>query len=231
MLIVPYNVDVGMERVPFTNWIIIGITVLVTIYDWGYTTGPYEIEHPVSSLALQPNRFEASQLFTHMLVHGGFWHLFGNMIFLFCFGNAINAKLGHIQYAAAYVFFGVLSGLAWLVAGNVMPVLGASGAIMGVVGAFFILYPKNDVSVWWLFWFLWLVRTGTFQVTSFWLILFYVGFDFLHFVTGAAGGVAYICHLAGAVAGAALAIVLIRSRVIQSTRYERNLLEMMSEKA
>ena len=117
------------------------------------------------------------------------------MIFLFCFGNAVNAKLGQGLFLAAYFLLGALDGVAWLLLGNGMPVVGASGAIMGIVGIFLVLFPRNDVNV--LYWFGG-AYGGSFSIAAIFLILFYMTCDLIGTLTGGGGGVAYICHLAGA---------------------------------
>src|SRR5262249_26212016 len=97
--------------------------------------------------ALDPKNFRPQNLITHAFVHGGFLHLLGKLIFLFAFGNAINAKLGHVVYLACYFFFAILAGLGWMLLGNGVPVVGASGAIMGIAGMFFVLYPFNELAI------------------------------------------------------------------------------------
>lgn len=103
-------------------------------------TGPYT--HP---LALHPAAFRSWQLATHAGIHTGWIILLVNMLFLFCFGNAVNAKLGHIVFVLAYVAIAVVTGLIMLTAERPVPVLGSSGAIMGVLGIFLVLFPRNDV--------------------------------------------------------------------------------------
>ncbi|MHC4402869.1 MAG: rhomboid family intramembrane serine protease, partial [Planctomycetota bacterium] len=162
-MLFPFNVDVPMERVPIANWIVIGLTCLVSVAL--LMADPRHL--PDFAILKGGAEFSSLQLFGHLLTHGGTFHLFANMIFLFCFGNAVNAKLGHATFLVFYFGVGALSGGAWLVFGSGEPLVGASGAIMGVVGVFFVLYPRNDVSV--FYWFL--VVVGTFRCPSMGIIL------------------------------------------------------------
>ena len=129
MYFIPYNVDIAMPRLPLANWVIIGLTVVLStallIEDSPYLREPTEGERAMetlyrasgmqrqappsplfSLLVLQPGPdFRVTQLVGHLFAHYDFLHLAGNMIFLFCFGNAINAKFGHLFYLLFYLNF------------------------------------------------------------------------------------------------------------------------------
>jgi len=215
-----------MEGWPITNWLLIGATTVLSL---GFLV--QAVDPNVVYLILQRGeRFAPAQLVGHMFGHAGLEHLIGNMLFLFCFGNAVNAKLGHFKFVLAYLLLGIIAGLAWLALGDGRGALGASGAIMGVIGMYFVLYPRNNVSIFYCIWALTL-RVGSFSLSSYFVILLYVAFDlwgmFSEAQGFAGGGVAYISHLAGFVAGAMLAALLVMARVIESTEYEENLLEIL----
>jgi membrane associated rhomboid family serine protease len=173
-------------------------------------------------LAVDRDDFHVWQLVTHLFVHAGFWHLFGNLLFLFCFGNAIDAKLGHHWFLLLYFALGIFAGIAWRLLGPI-PAVGASGAIMGLTGVFLVLYPLNEVAVWDLWW----VRmTGdALRIPSWMFIATYMGLDLLGVMTRQAG-VGYIAHLAGEIAGFGAAVALVKGGLVRSSRGERNLLEM-----
>src|SRR5262249_49516641 len=148
----------------------------------------------------------------------------GNMIFLFVFGNAVNAKLGHFWFLGAYFLLGAFAGLGWLLLGKGLPMIGASGAIMGIVGMFLILFPRNEVRVfYWITWY-WM---GSFTIASGAVIGFYMVCDLLGTLFGGGGAIAYIAHLTGAAGGMALAIGLLSSRLIRSESYEENMLQLL----
>jgi len=161
---------------------------------------------------------------SYLFVHADIIHLIGNMIFLFVFGNAVNAKLGHGLFLASYILFGAVAGLGWLLLGDGRPVVGASGAIMGVVGVFLVLFPRNDIAIY--YWFGW-VAVGTFTISAVWVILFYFVCDLLGVLLAGGGAVAYVAHLGGALAGSAFSAALIGSGWLEPTAYEENLLQTL----
>jgi membrane associated rhomboid family serine protease len=177
---------------------------------------------------LRRDRFSVSQLFTYVFVHGGPLHLIGNMIFLFVFGNAINAKLGHWPFLGFYFILGAVAGAAWLVFDRAgYGLVGASGAIMGIVGVFLVLYPRNDVRVGYFFLFIRFLRIGVWEVSSYWIIIFYMLQDLVGtLLAGGGGGVAYTCHLVGAGCGIAATAALVRIGLVKSDLGEQNLLEI-----
>ncbi len=219
-MIVPYNVDVPMDRVPIANWILIGVTCLVSMMGWANED---MLEHWI---LWRGERFGVAQLVTHQLLHADPVHLFGNMIMLFVFGNAVNARLGHIVYVLAYVFCGVCAALLWLAVGEGSASLGASGAIMGVIGAFLVYYPRNDVSV-----FLWIFRAAAFQVSAYVIIAVYIFLDLFAFAAGSGDGVAHAAHLGGAAAGFGLGSAFVLSGWIKPGAGERSIFQMIKEGA
>jgi membrane associated rhomboid family serine protease len=174
--------------------------------------------------SLNPHRFAPHQLVTYLFVHGGVLHLLGNLLFLFCFGNAVNAKLGHLPFLALYFGCGAFAGLAWLLLGSGVPVIGASGAIMGITGAFLVLYPLNEISYYdeWSL----RLRGDAWRFASYWFILAYMTLDLIG-TLGRWGGVAYLCHLAGESLGFGVTAGLVLAGVVRSGRGETNLLEAM----
>jgi membrane associated rhomboid family serine protease len=184
-------------------------------------------ESPVTRYALFPNRedFHLWQLITYQFVHGDFFHLLGNMLFLFCFGNAVNAKLGHALYLVLYLLLGAFAGLAYVVVSKDIPLIGASGAIAGITGVFLVLYPVNEIAVWT---FRSMLYTGdAWRFPSWVFILFFMAWDLFGTLRlSGESGVAYVCHLGGEVLGISVAIGLVMARVVHSDRHEKNLPEL-----
>ncbi len=175
-------------------------------------------------LALMPARPAPLQFLSYLFVHGDLMHLLGNMVFLFLFGNAVNAKLGHGLFLLCYLLFGAVAGLAFLLVGDARPVVGASRAVMGLMGLFLVLFPRNEVRV---FYWLGMIGWGVFYIATGWVIVFYLICDLGGAVFDAGGAVAYVAHLAGGVVGIGLGIDLVSSGWIQSTEYEENLLQVV----
>jgi membrane associated rhomboid family serine protease len=150
----------------------------------------------------------AFSLVSHMFLHGGWMHLIGNMWFLWIFGNNVEDSMGHLRFIVFYLLCGLAAaGLQILTdPSSAIPMVGASGAIGGVMGAYVVLYPRVNVHM--LFWFGFYVTT--FAVPAIWML----GYWFLLQMLGglgslgaSGGGVAFWAHIGGFVAGALLVLV------------------------
>lgn len=238
VLIIPWRVDVPQDRWPVTNWLIIGVNIalfagIMTLLILGHSTEQRSDEE-VSEIAqlIKPYVFDGitlKGLFGHMWLHGGILHLAGNMLFLWIFGNAVCAKIGNMRYLSLYVFLGLIAAFAHLIfRGGAM--IGASGAIMGVVGMYLVFFPENDITCYfiWILFFRPIIRE--FTLSSYWMILFWIAFD-IWGATKAGGGVAYFAHLGGFATGIALAVLMLKMKWVQmAPRYEKSLLDMLSKK-
>jgi membrane associated rhomboid family serine protease len=144
-------------------------------------------------------------LFTHMFLHGSLSHVAGNMLFLWIFGDNVEDALGHGRYALFYVLCGIAAAFAQVAASphSTVPILGASGAIAGVLAAYGLLYPRapitiiNPIPFLWLFWGLFL------QVPAWFVILEFFGANLWNALqpSNPAGGVAFVAHVGGFIAG------------------------------
>jgi membrane associated rhomboid family serine protease len=176
---------------------------------------------------LQRNKFAAYQLVTALFQHADLVHLFGNMLFLFVFGNAIDAKLGHVRFLAAYLGIGALVNAAWLLLGHRQACLGASAAIMGLCGMFLVLYPRNGVRVFWEE-IAFIMRSWTGELPGWAVVLLYLAFDLWGALTDSMSGIGYVGHIAGAVLGAGLAVILLKAAWLAPDRGEQTLLQWLA---
>jgi membrane associated rhomboid family serine protease len=141
-------------------------------------------------------------MITSMFMHGGFGHLFGNMLFLWIFGDNIENRLGHTRYLLFYLVCGILASLSHVFASYFMgmdldtPSLGASGAISGIMGAYLILFPRRRVMVWIL---RAVVPVPAMVSLGIWILLQVV--SGLGMLGGQSDGVAYAAHIGGFLAG------------------------------
>jgi membrane associated rhomboid family serine protease len=197
------------ERTPFVTWALIAINVVVFLSYFPSIGGQ---EHLLMAFymdwALVPA--EASQglemhtIITSMFLHGGWMHIIGNMLFLYIFGDNLEDQLGHIGYLIFYLAGGVAAAFAQMAAdpGSTVPMVGASGAIAGVMGGYLMLFPRARVDLALIIFVIIKVIT-----VPAWLML---GLWFgLQLVNGAAmdaagGGVAYWAHAGGFIAGLVL---------------------------
>lgn len=139
-------------------------------------------------------------LLTCAFLHADFWHILGNMLFLVVFGRAVNGRMGHGLFLGVYLAAGAISSLAHIVfsgsSGGAL--LGASGAISGVMGLALAFFPRHEVRL--LIWFWRFVRVV--EVRAFWAILYWFGYDLVMVLwVGKGGGVAVMAHVAGYVTG------------------------------
>lgn len=215
-MLIPYNVDVPMQRWPVMNWIIMGVTIMLSL---ATLASPEDFQ---PWMLIGPGEyFTVAGLFGSLVTHLDIVHLLGNMMFLFVFGNSINAKIGHIPFLLCYAAIGVIEGVVWALLAN-GPALGASGAIMGIVGMFVVFYPRNEVSIG--YWFV--ARGGSFEVPGMVVVAAYFAFDLWGFVSGGEG-VAYLAHIAGMLAGFGIASGLVLAGLFPSESYEENLYEVL----
>lgn len=183
----------------------------------------FEIDHGVPG-TLHPHHFHFYQLLTSMLVHANLSHLIANMCFLFVFGNAINAKLGHGWYLLCFFAIGIVENLLWLLLGGGRSCLGASAAIMGIVGLFLVFYPRNDIKmVWWFYG----IQVDEYYISAFWIILLYVVLDLIGAIWFGNAGIGFVAHLVGAGIGFVLGIVGIKLSWIEPVYEEENLLQTL----
>ena len=139
---------------------------------------------------------------TSMFLHGGFWHLFGNMIYLWIFGDNVEDSMGHWRFALFYLLCGTVAGLthAAVESASQIPTIGASGAVSGVLGAYLMLHPRRGV---WLLVFFMPLRFPAWGVLGVW-----IGYQVINALTAgpAGGGVAWYAHIGGFAAGALLVV-------------------------
>jgi membrane associated rhomboid family serine protease len=138
-------------------------------------------------------------LFTSMFLHGGWMHLLGNMLFLWIFGDNVEDSMGHVRYLLFYLLCGLIAALVHALSdpGSEIPVVGASGAISGVLGAYLILHPRARLLV--LAMSVIPLRLPAFIVLGLWIVLQFAGL-------GGASDIAFLAHIGGFIAGAALIV-------------------------
>jgi membrane associated rhomboid family serine protease len=161
----------------------------------------------------EPQQFRVWQLITTQFMHdpSGLWHIAFNMLFLWVFGAAVENRLGRIGFAAFYLVGGAVAALGHMIVSEV-PVIGASGAVAAVTGAFLALFPRSRIVL------LFLLGGAIISIPSLWFIGFYFCIDLLNqtvsLLGSARGGVAYMAHLAGYVYGFGVAFVLLATGVV-----------------
>lgn len=155
--------------------------------------------------------FRPQALITSLFLHGGWFHVGGNMLYLWIFGDNVEDRLGRFRFLFFYLMCGVAASFAHILANpaSTVPTIGASGAIAGVLGAYFLLYPRSRVlTLVPLGFYLQVIQLPAFLFLGFWFLMqFIVGAVSLG-ASGGGGGVAWWAHVGGFVAGAGLQFVL-----------------------
>lgn len=205
MSMLPLGDERPTRLTPYVNWLLIGGCVLVFL--WQVSGGYRHFTYTLYMYGLIPARvLSADGLYTfltNIFLHGGWMHLLGNMLFLHIFGDNIEEAYGHLRYIAFYVACGIAASVLWMVTawGSAVPAVGASGAISGVMGAYFIMFPGTRIRTLVRLGFLWrVVRVPAYTMIGVWFL-----YQFLLALIPISTGVAYWAHIGGFVVGIAFA--------------------------
>ena len=211
----PLKDDQPSYSTPYVNWFLIGLNILIFLFQ--ATLDPRsskllaqqfgEVPSHLAAFVAGSHRYTLPQVvlpfFTSMFLHGGWAHVLGNMWFLYIFGDNVEDYLGHFKYLAFYLMSGLIAmgtQVAIYPHSNV-PTIGASGAIAGVLGAYFVLYPRARVLTWF---FVFIVYIPAWFVLGEWFVMqFLYGTASLSAAQAGRdlGGVAFWAHVGGFVAG------------------------------
>ena len=204
---IPLRDIIPSRTTPYVTVTLIVLNGLVFAYQFLLGTGVQEF---IYLFGLVPAEFSWPTVFTSMFLHGGLMHAGGNMLYLWIFGDNVEDRMGHGRFVAFYLLCGVAAALAqtWMSPGSLVPMVGASGAIAGVMGAYFVLYPKSRiVTLLPLIFFFQVIEVPAIVFLGIWFLMQFVsGLGSLAATSadGAAqmaGGVAFWAHVAGFAAG------------------------------
>jgi rhomboid family protein len=206
----PVSDVIPSRTVPFVTIGLIVLNVLVFLYQ--VTLPPVLLEQFVGAYALVPAWFWWPSLFTSQFLHGGWMHILWNMVYLWIFGDNVEDRLGHGRYLVFYLGAGAVAALLQTLFNpfSGIPMLGASGAIAAVMGAYFVLYPQSRVlTAIFLVIFFDLVEIPAIFFLGIWFLLQLVnGIGSLGVASAAGGGTAFWAHIGGFVVGVAVGAVL-----------------------
>jgi membrane associated rhomboid family serine protease len=212
---------------PFVNYLFLGVNVLVFVllqqlgsndaFTYAFSLVPQEVSNGIDLQGVIPVTNAAGQalgeiqhfssplpvyfnFLSSMFMHGGFGHIFGNMLFLWVFGDNLENLLGHVRFAAFYIVCGFAAALAQVVMepSSAIPMLGASGAISGILGGYLVLFPQRQVRA--------LIFNFLTTVPAFVALGLWIGYQILlgFLAPAGQGGVAYAAHIGGFIAGVVL---------------------------
>jgi rhomboid family protein len=222
MVPIPLNDHIRRRTFWFSTLALIVANVWAFLYELSFGR---DVNHLVFLFGIIPARYTSpdwhfptsfANLFlpvlTFMFLHGGWVHLIGNMLFLFVFGRSVEDRFGHLRFLLLYLLSGFGSALLHIILNpnSHLPTIGASGAIAGVLGAYFISFPRARITTLIpLFFFFWTIELPALLLLGYWfLIQFLAGFQMLAIQSATGGGVAWWAHVGGFVVGAAMAIIM-----------------------
>lgn len=208
---IPIRDTIPTRNYPIVNTALIAVNVVLFLVELSQGPG---LERFIYMYGLVPARYTIPQiasyfttgqqlvsLITFMFLHGGFWHLLSNMWFLYIFGDNIEDRLGPLRYLAFYIICGLTSGLSHFAFNyhSAMPTIGASGAIAGVMGAYFILFPKAKILTFIPIFFIpYFIEIPAFFFLGFWFVVQFLSAAGSH---GQMAGIAWWAHIGGFIFG------------------------------
>lgn len=206
-----------IQRTPHVTYFLVTANILVFVYEiligqlqhseefgrFVYTFGA--VPREIVGVLLHPSQWfprPIGTLLSSMFVHANFGHLAGNMLFLYIFGDNIEDELGHVRFLLFYLLCGLAGSCVHIILGlsSRVAMIGASGAISGVMGAYILLYPRARILTLVFFFFITLV-----EIPAYWFLAIWFGFQFLGGLnsigSSGMGGVAFWAHVGGFMAG------------------------------
>ncbi len=207
-MFIPYKDENPTRHLPVVTWALIIANAVVFYFQ---VFGQLGFEQSIVEYGLIPceaingrNLSDSAKVhpyigfFSYMFMHGNFFHIFFNMLYLWIFGNNVEDRMSRSGFLVFYLLIGFLSGLLFTLAepGLCQPLVGASGAVSGILGAYLFLFPFARIRVWMLFF---VLRLPAIVFLPIWFLL--QVFNMFARGTGDAGGVAWVAHVAGFIAG------------------------------
>ncbi|MEJ8474899.1 rhomboid family intramembrane serine protease [Roseibium algae] len=222
-MFIPLHDHNGLEHVkkPLVTWGLIIVNALAFVlmqnagfgdavnasaYSYGLIpTVFFDMKDLTSDLQMIP---DGATIITYAFMHGSFMHLGGNMLFLWVFGDNVEDAMGHVRFLLFYLLCAAAGGLAYMVAnyGSDVPLVGASGAVAGVVSAYLMLHPKVKI---------WVLALGRIplRLSAQWVLGAWVLYQVFNALFSQSGNVAWSAHIGGLLAGAVFVVVLRRRGV------------------
>lgn len=236
--------NTGRQTTPFVVYAFVAVNVIVFLLEvWSeyrlvYSYAAIPLEITTGEDLVRPVRLAGGDvipqlpgpvpiyltILTSMFMHGGIMHILGNMLYLWIFGDNIEDNFGHLKFLAFYLICGVVAALAHILVDptSVIPTVGASGAIAGVLGAYLVMFPRNRVrSIVPLGFLLTTVELPAVVVLGFWIVIQIISqYTAFTDVALSRGGVAYMAHIGGFAAGLLLSFFF-RRHPRQQYDYDR----------
>ena len=200
---IPIKVTQPSYSTPVVTIALIAANILVFLHEfWLQMADPYALNHFMTVYSLRPAYFHFANVITAMFVHANWLHVLGNMLFLWVFGDNVEDILGHGKFLAFYLLCGIAAGMAQVFMDpySRVPMVGASGAIAGVMGGYLMKFPRSRVLMITWFIFIFTFELPAWAMLIYWFALqLFGGFGAVE--EASQGGVAFFAHVGGFVSG------------------------------
>jgi len=206
-MLIPLRTDCPLKSTPYMNWALIAANFAMFFVELYFNPSAPDQSWFTRMLILNPSHPRIWQYITSAFLHAGWLHIIGNMLFLMIFGANVNDRLGHLGYLGFYLAGAVFAGIGYVLIDGQADVLGASGAVAAVTGAYLILLPRSHITIFYFFFFI-----GTAEIAALLVILFFFSMDVwgqfvLRGLLGNNDGVAHAEHISGTLFGAVTCLV------------------------
>jgi membrane associated rhomboid family serine protease len=211
-MLIPLRTDSPLRSTPWVNWALIAANVII----FGITS---KWPQAANGFDLSPTHPHLLNYFTYQFLHANIPHVLFNMLFLYVFGNNVNDRMGNFGYLAFYLAGGVFAGISY-VCFEKNDIVGASGAIAAVIGAYLVLLPRSHITIIYLLFFI-----GMAEIPSIWLILGYfvlqdVAMQIFHSSMGAGDNVAHIAHIGGTLFGLTVCMFMLSVHLLPRDQFD-----------
>lgn len=216
VLILPLRTDAPLRRTPVVNYALILLNVVIFSLQVFSESGV--IPYNFGRWALRSGEPEIPTFLTYAFLHGTWWHLVGNMIFLYIYGNNVSSKLGQVGYLLFYLAGSIFAGVVYVMAsGPNSSVVGASGGVAAVTGAYLVLFPRSFITIFYFF-----ILIGVAEIPAMYFILFTLAWnDIITPLLERGGtGVAHSAHLGGYLFGVSISLGLLGARLLERDQYD-----------
>lgn len=218
-MLIPIRTDAPLRHTPVVNYALIFLNIAIFALQKVSATGALGFN--VNTFFLDPGNPKLLHFVTYGFLHSSWMHLLGNMVFLYIFGNNVSSKLGQWGYLLFYLAGCVFAGVGYVVLATPNPngvypvVVGASGAVSAVTGAFLVLFPRSTVTIFYFF-----ILIGVADIPAiYWIIFSFVWNDVIQAMLGDSN-VAHSAHLSGAVFGVLISLGLLWVRLLDRDQYD-----------
>jgi membrane associated rhomboid family serine protease len=199
----PIRTDSPLRRTPWMNWLLIAANLLI------YLAQSHEGRRGWDrAYLLDPTNLSILNYFSYQFLHGGWMHVIGNMLFLYIFGNNVNDKMGSFGYLAFYLAGGIAAGIGHVLTSTV-PILGASGSVAAVTGAYLVLFPRSHITVFYM-----IMLIGVIEIPSMYFIAFFFLKDVVLHLSPMPGEVAHMAHICGTLFGFLICVGLLALKLL-----------------